>query len=201
MGKRGRPSLVELDSPPFRILLLILSGVTTPKGLAEELGVAPSTVVFHLNRLKRAGILRRAEKIGKFQPYEVDWTCLARAFLNMVSPELISQKEGAPSIQELAENRYVKMLVEAGLHELSMTSSEVVKLMKINMKGFFTEFNRALAKAKLSLEGISDDGEGKKFMKFMSFMQENLKRRWQPGELEWIKAMAKLGLTDKSALL
>jgi DNA-binding Lrp family transcriptional regulator len=63
------------------VFFQIVLGRNTPKEISEATNTKPSSVVEHLNKLVEMGILRQAEKKGKFQPYEVDWSRFVRALL------------------------------------------------------------------------------------------------------------------------
>lgn len=55
------------------VLFSLMRGITNPKEIAEHIGDSPPSVVEQLNKLREAGYVRRAEKQGKIQPYEIDW--------------------------------------------------------------------------------------------------------------------------------
>jgi len=65
-----------------RVLYSIVSGKATTIGISDYLKVGPPAVSEQLERLRLIGIVRRREKEGKQQPYEVDLEGLSKLFLN-----------------------------------------------------------------------------------------------------------------------
>lgn len=56
-----------------RALFLILDGVDTNVGIAKALDQQQKVTSMHLRRLREAGIIKRVEREGREQPYQVDW--------------------------------------------------------------------------------------------------------------------------------
>lgn len=63
------------------VFLQLLLGRTSPTKIAEALGMKPPSVLEQLRRLQELGIVRLAEKNGKYQNYRIDWEKFVRVFL------------------------------------------------------------------------------------------------------------------------
>lgn len=64
------------------VLSEIALGVTTPKHLALSLGKSPPAIMKQLNYLRKTGWIKRGEKEGKFQHYEINWDEIIPFFLS-----------------------------------------------------------------------------------------------------------------------
>jgi len=64
-----------------KVFYELILGKTTPKGIADALGVRSPTIIEHLWRLQRIGIVTRGEKIGKYQHYVINWKVFSNIFM------------------------------------------------------------------------------------------------------------------------
>jgi DNA-binding HxlR family transcriptional regulator len=97
-----------------RVLYALLEGPNTPTELSKSLRVAPPGVMQQLHRLERIGVVRRGEKRGKSQYYEVVEDGVVKLFLDalegwvqlwMEARREMGEKEPTPSPREMAEVR------------------------------------------------------------------------------------------------
>jgi len=150
------------------------------------LGVSKSTVIFHLNRLRRKGLVKRGQKDGKFQPYEVNWPTVVRFFLETVNPAFSFK----PSrLEKFLNNKYIKELVEAGLKELADAHSPSYKRVRFGLKTYFKEFHEAIKQASLNIEGEGKDMED--FKELIESLREIVRLK-NPGSFQWIRTLEKL---------
>ncbi|GEM_PF-1610363 len=71
------------------VFFQVVLGNATTKDIAKHTDTQPPSVAEHLNRLRELGILKRSEKEGKLQPYEVDWERFVHAlFRHIYTPKL-----------------------------------------------------------------------------------------------------------------
>ncbi|RLF10468.1 MAG: hypothetical protein DRJ69_03090 [Thermoprotei archaeon] len=52
---------------------LLRSNEKTPLDISLMLRISQSAVVKHLDKLRAVGLVKRGKKVGRYQPYEVDW--------------------------------------------------------------------------------------------------------------------------------
>ena len=52
---------------------LLRSDEKTPLDISLMLRISQSAVVKHLDKLRAVGLVKRGKKVGRYQPYEVDW--------------------------------------------------------------------------------------------------------------------------------
>jgi len=71
-----------------RIIFSLLLGISNPKAIADRIGNTAASVVEQLNKLREEGCVKRVEKEGKIQPYEIDWDNLIKAAI-LASPLLM----------------------------------------------------------------------------------------------------------------
>ncbi len=63
VDRRDQRVLVILRRPaPLRIVLALLDGAATNPELAKQVGIAPSSVSYHVRRLTNAGVVEREEQ-------------------------------------------------------------------------------------------------------------------------------------------
>ena len=117
------------------VFFQIVLGRNTPKEISEATKTKPSSVVEHLNKLVEMGILRQAEREGKFQPYEVDWSRFVRVLLEHtytpqsqeaalkagIEAEAVreEQKRLKSAMEELAKSREFELLVSGYFRKLA----------------------------------------------------------------------------------
>lgn len=78
-GMRTKDVLNNLSMS--KVFYAIVSGKRTTIGISSYLKVGPPSVSEQLDRLRQIGMVRRREKEGKHQPYEVDLDGLSKLFL------------------------------------------------------------------------------------------------------------------------
>jgi DNA-binding transcriptional ArsR family regulator len=71
-----------------RVFYSIVDGMTTTIGISDILKVKPPAVSEQLERLRQIGVVRRREKQGKHQPYEIDLDGLSELFLTRSTARL-----------------------------------------------------------------------------------------------------------------
>lgn len=71
----------SINEPALVVLLEIALAATTPKQIALSLGKSPPAVMKQLNWLRERGWIRRGEKKGKLQHYEIVWNKIISFFL------------------------------------------------------------------------------------------------------------------------
>jgi len=101
------------NSGTSRVFYKLLTDFRTPKHISSALGIKPSSVIEHLRRLQRVGIVRFGEKRGKFQYYEIDF----EFFLPIFIERAFQEKKTHPSrlypdetkeLKPLKDNKYFK---------------------------------------------------------------------------------------------
>lgn len=163
------PKKVELDLfesvGVSKVFYQLTLGHTTPKKISSNLKIKPPTVVEHLHRLQRIGIVEIGEKKGKYQHYKINWKRFASTFLEH-APTLIdyevmleampdfAEKKGMEedlkreirllkkSFKELEENEYFKRLIRSYFKGLA----ELVEMgaLKLTLYSAIEEFEEAL---------------------------------------------------------
>ncbi|MEM2878664.1 MAG: hypothetical protein QXG10_03865 [Candidatus Hadarchaeales archaeon] len=83
------------------VFFKLVAGRSTPKEISDALeDQQPPSVVENLNRLRDIGLIEREEKIGKTQPYSINWKKFADEFLNHAyAPKVLEsavKNEGDP---------------------------------------------------------------------------------------------------------
>lgn len=123
------------------VLFSLMRGLTSPKEIAEHVGDKAPSVVEQLSKLRKAGYVRRAEKQGKVQPYEIDWEKLIldaiRASPMLLDGFIASELEGkAPSIEgkrpdwealtrRLWKNQSLRLLVRRYFEAIAKREDEI----------------------------------------------------------------------------
>lgn len=148
------------------VLLYLSAGRTTPKDIAETMGVKPPTVIEYLHKLRKLGVVRLSKKIGKHQHYEINWGKFCKFFLSQGDPSLfmppalyvILGSRRRPLVEkkfsELCKNKLFHELVSRYLREivnrhealLSSLGKEKSKRRKLNysLSEVFMKFENAL---------------------------------------------------------
>jgi len=177
----------ENDAGAFRVFLALVKGLKTPSEIAESLSIRKSTVVFHLNRLKHVGLVFREEKIGKMQPYGINWNNVHKLFLETVAPITTFPKFDKTGFQSLVENANFQNLVKSGLVELA--NHPYSQKLKIGLKDYFKMFREAVKMASLN-ESIDSE--------IRSFLEAVKKSVWMesPGSYQWARALEKYGFAS-----
>jgi|GEM_PF-3318339 DNA-binding transcriptional ArsR family regulator len=222
MRPRGHPSLnIERGEEFLRILLLMAQGVRTPKALSEALGLKPSTLMKYLNLLRRNGLIRYGEKLGKNQPYEIVWEALSHMFVKRATAlsaislavhlrdlsfskktpeerdriwrEVQSRRE--MDLQAFASRPEIVGLVRAGTMALASSIDDVTTL-NTSLTDFLDSFRRVVIRARhaLTLEGKNED---LKSLFKLTLMVDHI----TPEEYSWLKALKDLGLIDEQKFL
>jgi DNA-binding HxlR family transcriptional regulator len=157
-----------------RVLYALLEGPNTPTELSKSLRVAPPGVMQQLHRLERIGVVRRGEKRGKSQYYEVVedgvvglFTDALKGWVRLwaeVSREL-GQEEAPPDPREveeamgtLARNGCFRRLVFAYLRR--QPHQKIFKAVD-DFTAEVAWFSRRLAKKKIK------DREAREFLALM----------------------------------
>jgi len=52
---------------------LLQSDERTPLDISLMLRISQSAAVKHLDKLRAVGLVKRGEKVGRYQPYEINW--------------------------------------------------------------------------------------------------------------------------------
>ncbi|MEM2127551.1 MAG: hypothetical protein QXH67_04930 [Candidatus Bathyarchaeia archaeon] len=214
--KKGRHLDVR-DSPmALNILLCIIRGISNPLEIALSLNISPAGAVFHLNRLRKACLIKRVEKIGKVQRYELDYNGLVSLFTETLFKKFLETEEkvgGEPLLEEdfifceefvknLTEEKIasIKPLIEMGLKNLaeSMLYGDDYpgSLMRAHtgLRNFFWMFFTAVGKVDIIYP--EDNPILRSFLHWI----KNKTRPQRTGEREWIEALLKLGYTSARVL-
>jgi DNA-binding CsgD family transcriptional regulator len=202
--KRGRPGGVEVSGRAFRILLLVSRGINSPIDIAKQMNICPSSVVFHLKRLRKAGYVRYGEKEGKKEHYEINWDGLVGLFLEEAYPSYMFrdderiqktlERENMPDFNKLLKNKYVIELVKEAFKNLSRRPFP--EKSEMTLRDFMMEFGEALKNLTLTLAD-KDDEDFRDFKTLVEAVKREIFTFKHPGSFEWAEALAKLGYVEK----
>lgn len=81
MGKRKRAKNPLESTRTSQAFYAILAGINYPKIIAKHLDVKPPAAIQHIRRLEDIGLVKRGDKEGKIQRYDVDYDRLREIFL------------------------------------------------------------------------------------------------------------------------
>lgn len=173
-----------------KVLYLLLSECKTPKELADSLGIKPPPVIEQLRRLQKIGIVRRGEKKGKLQEYEINFDKFLELFIEralqekMTYPRSVHSKEIA-TVKTLKGNRYFKKLVKEYLKNLCpfITADKAAK-----------EFEDALlhSTALKRKKTFKDDPEKQDFFDKMRLWRKIAEKKMTFAELNFQDALTKV---------
>jgi hypothetical protein len=112
-----------------RVIYLLMLGVDTPIALAQELRIAPPSVIEQLHRLARIHLIRVGKKTGKLQHYVIDWKKLIevsiRRSFRILQTELREQEAGITIERQFLSNQglreFVGNYIRSMMNELPRT--------------------------------------------------------------------------------
>lgn len=187
----GRKSRVEDEPGALRVLLCLIDGEKTPKEIAKLLSVSPPTVVFHLNRLRRRGFVRRLEKVGKEQPYQIVWPAIYRFFLETIekSVPMIERFKDYEKYGGLVDDPFFQTFIEMGLRILSEKMRADRRLINFGLERFFKSFREIIVQ--LRPEDLTPGGSPL-FKEFLTSLLET--KRFTHISFSWLQALEKLNM-------
>jgi len=89
-----------------QVFFQMLRGRTSPKIIADALGVQPPPIIQQLRRLQKIGIVKLGRKEGKLQNYDID----IDRFLTLFIERTIQEKRTHPSSLHPDENKKLRSL-------------------------------------------------------------------------------------------
>lgn len=110
------------------MLFQVILGVDTPKAIGDQLRIKPPSVIEHLHRLNRLGVVELGEKKGKEQHYRVKWSRLTRISLRrafrttrslegLLSGEALSSRTLGPFLENYFKSRLARAAKSRGHDE------------------------------------------------------------------------------------
>ena len=133
--KRGRPSGVEKSRTAFRIILCILNEIRMLPNIAEALKIKKPGVIFHLNRLLKAGYVERwGEKGDVCQLYAINTDEIERYIIDAISKE-----RGKYFV-----NPIIRKFIWKGLENLADLMMRDIELIDFSLETFSKAFATSL---------------------------------------------------------
>ena len=187
---------VMFDPVPFRVLVLVASGIDNPKRIAEMLDTKPPTVMFQLRRLRKERLLKYGEKEGKIQHYVLDLDGLARTFCKTLGWKY----------EEISKNTCLKKVITEAFKACRVfldaplePAKEMLKSLSISIEDFLREFQTAVIKSFTEIEkNAKGDSDWIKFRDLIEEYYRTLANRFGTrGELQWRIALEKVEVVKK----
>jgi len=193
----GRRLNIEDDPGAFRVLLSLVDEDRNPKEIAKLLNLKPPTVIYHLNKLRKIGFVKRLEKLGKDQPYGIEWKNIYEFALKEWIPR-ISLAEEFPKLKTDETERFKQLTNDTNfqnfIHEGFKTLNQLLlkdkRLVTFGLRKFIIAMPDALR-----IFTIGDFNLENATPLFVEFIQKILETKWLNNiAYRWINAFEAMKL-------
>ena len=117
-----------------KVFLYLVMGKTSPKAIADGLGIKPPPVIQQLRRLQNLGLVELGTKVGKIQNYKVYWQEFCDRFAKEISTVKLNpgdiriglaedNQKVDREIEALKDNKYFQKFVKLYLENFTVTAS------------------------------------------------------------------------------
>ena len=117
-----------------KVFLYLVMGKTSPKAIADGLGIKPPPVIQQLRRLQNLGLVELGTKVGKIQNYKVYWQEFCDRFAKEISTVKLNpgdiriglaedNQKVDREIEALKDNKYFQKFVNLYLENFTVTAS------------------------------------------------------------------------------